>query len=135
MAGEVSSVGAGIGLDAITGRATQTSRTTYIALLTTAPSDATTLGTMVEVTTAGYSRQAVTWSTPASDPRATSNSSTLTFGPFSADPPNIPYCALVSASSGTTGDFLWFWTLDNARDAANGDSLTVASGALVATMD
>lgn len=135
MAGEISSVGAGFALDAVTGRATVTSRTTYLALLTAAPSDSTTLGTMTEVTTAGYSRQAVTWSTPSGDPRATSNSATLTFGAFTADPPNVTHAALVSASSGTTGDFLWFWTLDNARDGANGDSLTVASGALVATMD
>lgn len=135
MSGEASTKGASIALDAITGRATQTSRTTYLALLTAAPTDATTLATMTEVTTAGYARQAVTWSAPSGDPASTSNTAVITFGPFTADPPNIPYAALVSASAGTTGDFLWFWTLDNARDAANGDSLTVAIGALVANLD
>jgi hypothetical protein len=52
----------------------------------------------------------------------------LTWGPFSADPPNITHCALVSAVSGTTGDIVQYWTLDAARDVANGDSLTAASG-------
>lgn len=135
MAGEASSFGAGAALDAMTGRATQTARTTYLALLTAAPNDATTLASMSEVTTSGYSRQAVTWSAPSGDPRQTSNSAGLTFGPFSADPPNVTHAALVSAASGTTGDFIYWWVLDNARDGANGDSLTVAIGALVAQLD
>jgi hypothetical protein len=135
MPGEASTVGAGKGLDAITGRATQTARTTYLALLTAAPTDATTLATMTEVTTAGYARQAVTWSAPTGDPQSSSNTGALTFGPFSADPPNVTHGALVSAATGTTGDFLWWWALDTARDGANGDSLTVAAGALVANLD
>lgn len=135
MAGEASSVGAGIALDAMSGRATASSRTTYLALLTAAPTDASTLATMTEVTTSGYSRQAVTWSAPSGDPRVTSNTALITFGPFTADPPNVTHAALVSAASGTTGDFIYWWTLDNARDGANGDSLTVAIGALVMQLD
>lgn len=135
MAGEASSVGAGLALDAMTGRATVTARTTYLALLTAAPTDATTLATMTEVTTAGYSRQTVAWSAPSGDPRATSNSGALTFGPFTADPPNVTHAALVSAATGTTGDLIYFWTLDVARDGISGDSLTVAVGALVAQLD
>lgn len=135
MSGEASSFGAGAALDAMTGRATQTARTTYLALLTAAPTDATTNATMAEVTTAGYARQAVTWAAPSGDPRVTSNTALLTFGPFTADPPNITHAALVSSASGTSGDFIYWWTLDNARDAANGDSLTVAVGALVAQLD
>lgn len=135
MAGEASSVGAGYALDAMTGRATVSARTTYLALLTAAPTDSTTLATMTEVTTSGYSRQAVTWSTPSGDPRVSSNSGTVTFGPFTADPPNITHCALVSASSGTTGDFIYFWTLDTARDGISGDTATVGSGALVMQLD
>lgn len=135
MAGEASNVGAGIGLDAMTGRATQTARTTYLALLTAAPSDSTTLATMSELTTSGYSRQSVTWNAPSGDPRVTSNTNTITFGPFTADPPNVTHMALVSAASGTTGDFIYFWTADVARDAANGDSIQVAIGGLVAQLD
>ncbi len=135
MAGELSTVGAGRGLDAVTGRATATARTTYLALLSAAPTDASTMATMTEVTTAGYSRQAVTWSTPAGDPQQTKNSVAITFGPFTADPPNITHAALVSAVSGTSGDFLYWWTLDTARDGITNDSLSVAIDALVAQLD
>jgi hypothetical protein len=135
MSGEATSVGAGYALDAITGRATVTARTVYLALVTTLPTDATTLASMGEITTAGYARVAVTWTVPVGDPRTTSNTALITFGPFTADPPNVPYCALVSAASGTTGDFLYFWILDTARDAANGDSIQFAIGALVMNLD
>lgn len=135
MPGEASSIGAGKALDAITGRATQTARTTYLALLTAAPGDSTTVGSMAEVTTAGYSRQAVTWSAPSGDPQVSSNSGVVTFGPFTADPPNVTHLALVSSASGTTGDFLYFWTADTARDAASGDSISVANGALTMQLD
>lgn len=125
--------GQAIALDAKTGRATQTSRTTYIALLSAAPSASTTLATMTEITTSGYSRQSCTWTAPSGTPRSSSNSALLTFGPFSADPPNVTHCALVSAASGTTGDLIDSWSLDTARDGINGDSLTIAIGALVLT--
>lgn len=136
MAGELSQVGANYALDIVTGRnAGPGARTTYLALLTAAPSDTSTLATMTELSATGYSRQAVTWAAPSGDPSSTSNSGTITFGPFSTDPANITHCALVSASSGTTGDFLMHWTLTTARDPASGDSATVASGALVMTLD
>ena len=135
MAGEMSTVGAGKALDACTGRATQTARTMYLALLSTAPTDATTMATMVEITTAGYARQTVAFTAPSGDPQVSSNTALLTFGPFTADPPNVTHAALVSAATGTVGDFVYWWTWDTARDAANGDSLTVAIGALVAQLD
>jgi hypothetical protein len=119
----------------MSGRATQTARTTYLALLTAAPSDSTTVATMTELSATGYSRQAVTWSAPSGDPRVTSNSGTLTFGPVSTDPANVTHAALVSSSSGTTGDFIYFWTLDTARDGISGDSFQVANGALVMQLD
>ena len=103
----------------------------YLVLLSSAPSSTTTLATMAEITTAGYSRQSVTWGAPtAADPRVSSNTNAITFGPFSADPPNVTHLALVSAASGTSGDFIYYWTADAARDAANGDSIQVAIGAL-----
>ena len=46
MAGQLSTVGANNALDGALGRVTQTARTTYIALLTAAPTDATTMATM-----------------------------------------------------------------------------------------
>lgn len=135
MTGEASTVGAGIGLDAITGRATQTARTVYLVLLSAAPTDATTLATMSEISGTGYARQAVTFSAPSGDPQETHNTGTLTFGPFSFDPANVTHLALVSASSGTTGDFLYWWAATSARDAASGDSIQVAASALSATLD
>jgi hypothetical protein len=135
MAGELSTTGANIALDAATGRATQSSRTTYLALLTSAPSDSTTLATMAELTTAGYSRQSVTWSAPTGDPAETHNTAALTFGPFTADPPNITHCALVSAASGTTGDFIMHWELTTARNPLTDDSVQVNASALSMTLD
>lgn len=135
MAGEFSTAGSNIGLDAVTGRATQTSRTTYLALLSAAPTDASTLASMTEISTAGYARQTVAWTAPTGDPASTNNSALLTFGPFSADPPNVTHCALVSASSGTSGDFLMWWALDVAKDAAINESIQVAIGGLAMTLD
>lgn len=138
MSGEFSRVGAQYALDIVSGRATNpftaSSRTTYLALLTSAPTDSTTLATMAEVTTSGYARQSITWSAPsAADPPETHNTNTITFGPFTADPPNVTHWAVVSASSGTTGDFLMWGAWTTARDAASGDSLQVAASALSMT--
>lgn len=135
MPGQLSTVGANNALDAATGRATQTARTVYLALLTVAPTDSTTLGTMTEVTTAGYARQTCAWTAPSGDPSQSANSATITFGPFSADPPSIAYAALVSAASGTSGDFIAYWTADVAQDAANGQSIQVSAGALTLSVD
>jgi hypothetical protein len=136
MAGEFSTVGANYALDIVTGRnAGPGARTTYLALLTSAPTDATTLATMAELSATGYSRQSVTWTAPSGDPSSTNNSGTITFGPFTSDPANVTHCALVSASSGTTGDFLMWWALDTAKDAASGESIQFAAAALVMTCD
>lgn len=131
MTGAPTQVGAGIMLDAASGRATQTARTMYLALLTAVPTATMTPATMTEISTAGYARQAVTFNAPtAASPSVQTNSGALTFGPFSADPPNVPYLGLVSSSSGTSGQMTWGWTADTARDAASGDSIQVASAAL-----
>ncbi len=135
MPGQLSTVGANIALDAATGRATQTARTTYLALLTVLPTDSTTNATMTELSDPTYSRQAVTWSAPSGDPSSTSNTATLTFGPFTNNPPPVAYAALVSSASGTGGDFIAYWTADVAQDAAIGQSLQVAASALVLTGD
>lgn len=135
MPGQLSTVGANIALDAATGRATQSARTVYLALVTVAPSDATTIATMTEVTTAGYARQACAMSAPTGDPSTSSNTATITFGPFAADPPSVAYACLVSASSGTVGDLIAYWTADVARDAALGESIQVAAGGLTLSID
>lgn len=137
MSGELSTVGAQIGLDYVTGRAVPYTapRSTYLALLSAAPNDATTLATMAEISTAGYARQVVTWTAATSaSPSQTQNSGVLTFGPFSAGTPSVTNCALVSATSGTAGDFLMYWTLNVAKTAATGESIQFAAGALYMTL-
>lgn len=138
MPGEASTVGANLGLDAITGRAATAARTTYLACLTAAPTDATTLATMAEAGTpgtAGYARPAVTWGAPTGDPATTSNTNAITVGPLTADLAAVTHLALVSAATGTAGDFLYWWAVDTAKDPAAGDSITLAAGALVARLD
>jgi glycine cleavage system aminomethyltransferase T len=142
--GSATNVGEKIALDAITGRATQTARTMYLALLVTpAPTDATTMSTMTELTTPGtngYSRQTIVTSTGWSDPTTTgttSNTGTITFGPFSSDLGTVIALALVSTPSGTAGELVYYWNLTagEQRDPANNDSITIAPGALVITAD
>jgi hypothetical protein len=135
MPGEATSVGAGFALDGLNGRATRTARTTYIALCTVAVTDTDTLASITEVTTAGYARQSVTWGAPSGDPQVSANTNALTFGPFTADPPSIGFLALVSAASGTSGDLLYRWTADTARDGITNDSITIAIGALTMSLD
>ena len=135
MPGQASSIGSKIGLDAKTGRATQTARTMYLALLTAAPTDATTMATMSELTaptTNGYARQPVAWTDPGTT-EATSNSAVLTHGPFTSDLAAVTHAALVSAATGTAGDLTLYWTLDTARDPITGDSIVWPVGSLVAT--
>lgn len=139
MAGEFSDAGALKALDAVTGRATVTSGTTYLALLTAAPTDTTTLAGMTEYGATGYSRQTVSWTTPAlngSNIPETSNSGTVTFGPFTAGTgATISHCALVTAASGTTGEIRAWWSLDTSRTPSTNDSLQFTTGNLKVTCD
>lgn len=136
MPGQPTQTGANKMLDALTGRATQTAATTYLALATTAPTD-TALGT--ELTTPGsngYSRQVVAWDAPTGDPSMTDNTSLITFGPFTADLGIVTHIMLMDVSTGgTASNCLAYWSADVAKDPANGDSITIAAGALVMTAD
>lgn len=128
MAGQASTVGAGYALDAIGGVGVP-ARTTYIALLTAAPTAGTTMATMVELIAEGYVRQAVAWTVPSGTPRVTSNSNALSFGPFAADPAAVSHLGLVSAQAGTSGDFLWLWD-NTVIDAIINETITAKVGAL-----
>jgi len=139
MPGEFSTVAAQYALGYTSGRAVPYTapRTTYLTLLTAAPNDATTMATMAEVTTAGMARQPVTWSAEsAASPSETHNAAVITFGPFTANMATAAaYCALVSALTGTVGDFLWYWTLDVAKQANVGESIQFAIAALSMTLN
>jgi len=136
MPGQPTQTGANKMLDALTGRASQSTYSGYLALATTAPTD-TALGT--EVTTPGtngYDRQAVTWDAPTGDPSMTDNSALITFGPFSSDLGNVTHIMLMDVSTGgTASNCLAYWQADVAKDPASGDSITIAAGALTMTAD
>jgi len=126
MPGQASNAGEKVMLDALSGRATQTAATKYLAL-GTAASDSS----FTELTTAGtngYSRQSVAWTDPGTT-GSTSNTGIVTFGPFTSNLANTTHCALFDASTG--GTMLFYWTLDDARDPESGDSISFAVGALV----
>lgn len=133
MPGAASDRGADIALDGMTGRATQTARTTYIALLTAAPTRTTTLATMTEYAAAGYARATYGPTTPATvgANRESSNTSQITIGPLTGanGTTAITHAALVSAASGTVGDFIDWWTLDASRTPAANDSIQIAANA------
>jgi hypothetical protein len=141
MAGEFSDAGGGKALDAVTGRATVSSATTYLALLTSAPNDTTTVSAMTafEYGATGYSRQTVTWSIPTlngSNVPETDNDGTITFGPFTAGTgATISHCALVTSASGTSGEIRAWWSLDTSRTPGTNDSLQFADSALKLSVD
>lgn len=111
----------------------------YLALATALPAvpETDTLAAYgsMEITTAGYSRQAVTWTAPAGDPSEIENTAAIEFGPFTADPPEVGYVFLCTASIGTSGDVLAQWTLDTARDAGDGDKLYFGAGDITISVD
>lgn len=85
----------------------------------------------------GYARQYTSgWTAPSTaSPSQTQNSASITFGPFTAAM-SVPVvaCAMVTQLTGTAGFFLWWWVLDNARQAGNGESLIFSPGSLVMTL-
>lgn len=139
MPGQFSDAGSNRALDAVTGRATVSSATTYLALLTAAPGDTTTLSGLTEYGATGYSRQAVTWSAPTlngSNVPETSNTGTVSFGPFTASATGtITHAALVTAASGTTGSVLAWWELDASRTPSTNDSVEITTGNLKLSVD
>lgn len=134
IAGELTTDGANLALNKVF-RNTGTSPTTlYVGLATAALTDSSTLASITEVSTAGYSRQTVTFSAPTGDPAAIENSADVTFGPFTADPPSVAYCFVTDAASGTSGTIYAHWS-GTAVDAAINESLRIAAGALDFTLD
>lgn len=136
MTGKVNVVGAGDALDAVTGRATVTTQTTYLALLTAAPTVSSTPATMTEYTGTGYTRPTMAMSAPSGTPRVTSNTAALTIGPITAGAgATVSHWAEVSSASGTTGTMRAQGDWATGRTPAVGDSLTVAIGAVTVQID
>lgn len=131
MPGELSRQGKQRSLDIASGRTTYAAFAAFIALNSTAPTDSVLGG---EYTATGYARQGVTWSAPtAADPPVTSNSGGQTYGPFTANTgATLSYASLMDTVTGGTAllDMMAWWTLTTPKTPANGDSATVAIGAI-----
>lgn len=139
MAGELHDTGSLLALEALTGHSSTSASTTYLMLLTSPPSDSSTLAGLSEYVATGYSRQAVTWGSAALNTSGIpqiANSGTITFGPFTTvSGSTISYCALVTVGSGTSGDIRCWWTLDVSRTPAVNDSVQFAANSLKITLD
>lgn len=111
----------------------------YIALLTASPftsgpggGPAQAITDLVELTTSGYARQAYPCSNAtAAYPAVVANSGTITFGPMTASMTlSAQWAALVTASSGTAGLLLYFWTLDTPQQVSVSQSIQIPVGDL-----
>lgn len=108
---------------------------TYVGLSLGAP----TYQSMSEVGAgSGYSRigAATTWFTPATTAGGvgtTWNATAATFGPFSTAG-TISGLFVVDNSTSAAPNILWYGNLATARNPLAGDSLVLASGALVITL-
>jgi hypothetical protein len=111
----------------------------YVALLTASPFTsgpgggfAQTITDLVELTTAGYSRQSVAFSDAgAAYPSPGSNSGVLTYGPMGASMTlAAQWAAMVTASSGTAGLLYFFWTLDTPQQVSISQSIQIPIGNL-----
>jgi hypothetical protein len=140
MPGSLTQLGRSRAIQAAVGQAVSTAAGMYVALATGVPSNPNP-GNLsdfatYELTTAGYARQAVTWTVDSSAGTSVTiqNSNTMDFGPFGADPPAVTHAFLCDASTGTSGTVLAWWELDTARNADAGDTLRFAAGDLKITL-
>lgn len=107
--------------------------TVYVALYTTAPTDA---GGGVEVSAAGYARVAVTndltnW--PAAVAGAKANGEEITFPTATGDWGTVVAFAILDAASG--GNFLYWGDLTASKEIKNGDTAKFAVGTLSISED
>lgn len=107
----------------------------YLALLTADPTGVSTIAGLTEVTTSGYSRVAVSFNAAtAAYPSVATNSSLITFGPFTANMA-LPaqWVAMVSVVSGTTGFLRRTWMLASPQQVSATQTVDIAAGALQIT--
>ena len=102
--------------------------TVYVALFTSAPSDA---GGGTEVSGGAYARQAVTLD--AASGGASSNSADITFPQATADWGTVTHLALMDALTG--GNMLMHSPLDASKTVNNGDTFKFEAGDLDVTVD
>lgn len=109
----------------------------YLALLTADPVAGGVVNLadagFFEVSTPGYSRQPVVFSSAAAQyPTSASNTGLITFGPMTASMTlGTQWVALVTGSSGTNGLFLFSWALPSPVQVQASQSIQVSPGTLV----
>lgn len=139
MSGQLTQFGANRAVQAGVGSNIAATAAMYLALATAEPAspDTATLAAFAanEITTAGYSRQVITWSSPSGDPSAISNAAKIEFGPYTADPPEVTHCFLCDTSIGATGNVMAYWTLTAPRNANNADTQFFGVGDLSISAD
>lgn len=130
MAAGPTTVAATAVLDFLSGRTTPrytAAKNTYLSLHSGEP---TSVGNK-EITTSGYARKQISWTAPSGSPTASVNTSQISFGPMNANMSvAATHAALVTSSSGTTGDLLYIWALPQSVTALNGETVDAASGSL-----
>ena len=137
MTGQLTTYARNRAVNAGVGNSESAIATQYLALATalpTGPGTATLASFNAhEITTGGYSRQAITWASPSGGTIA--HSGTVLFGAFSADPPSVAYIWECDTSTGTTGNVIAYWTLDDPLDAASVDYIQFSPGEIEMAVD
>lgn len=108
--------------------------TVYVALFTTAPTDAYTSGvpTGVEVSGNAYARQAVTFGAPSGTPRVTANSGSVTY-PAASPSGWGTVVAFGIFDASTAGNLLYWHALGTSKAVGAGDIVQFAVSALSVT--
>ena len=142
MAGNLTDAGETLALNLLFRNAATPPTDIYLGLATAAVGDADDLSTITEEDDGAYSRQAVTFTTPAdngSGATETTNDAAIEFGPWGADADNaITYAFLTDAQTGNTtsdGDILAWFELPQSKTLASGETLTVPLNELVFDID
>jgi hypothetical protein len=102
--------------------------TVYVALYTTAPTDA---GGGTEVSGGSYARQSATFS--AASAGSISNSADITFPQATADWGTIVAVGLFDTS--TAGNLLWYGNLTTSQTVLNGNIFKITAGNLTVSLD
>ena len=101
----------------------------YVALYTAAPSDS---GGGTEVSTGGYSRQAVTFGAASSPGGTTSNTGVVSFTASGANFGTITHIGIFDNSSG--GNLLWHGAMTASKTVNDGDTLEFSIGNIDLTL-
>lgn len=104
------------------------SKTHYLALFTTAPSET---GGGTEVSGGAYARQVVTFGSPSNG--SMSNSSAIEFPTATANWGTAKAWGLFDAA--TSGNLIWYGNIDTPKELLAGDIYRINAGNLTLTMD